>query len=102
MALTQSYNELWFHSVPFYGKNPDSIQLKLLPDQELPAEVRVECENRSTNPFELLTECDRGLFYDYSLGTRFLLRAKLTDREGGKLFFYTYFGWSPIKIIEGN
>lgn len=60
--------------------------------------MAMECANGSVSPFDLLTECNRGLFYDYPVGTKFKLKVKLTDREKGGLFFYTYFGWVPLDI----
>lgn len=30
----------------------------------------------------------------YPLGTKFLIQAKLTDREGGGEYLYSYFRWS--------
>lgn len=102
MALDQSYYNLWFES--FRPKDTsghrDPIQLKLVACQKLPLEISEECASRSVQPFELLTECSKRLFYDYRLGTQFLLKAKLTDREGGGIFFYNSFRWKPIQIRE--
>ena len=44
-------------------------------------------------PTTLHVECSRKLCRDYPVGTRFRIRAKLTDREGGGEFLYSYFGW---------
>ena len=41
----------------------------------------------------LQVECSKSLIRDYEVGTRFRLRVKLTDREGGGEFLYSYFGW---------
>jgi hypothetical protein len=38
-------------------------------------------------------ECSKRLSTAYPVGTRFRLRAKLTDREGDGDFLYSYFGW---------
>lgn len=46
----------------------------------------------------LHVECSKGLSRDYPVGTRFLLRAKLTDREGGGEFLYSFHGWPPLEI----
>jgi hypothetical protein len=104
MALDQNYYNLWFHS--FRPANPsahrDPIQLKLVDDQELPSEITDECGIRSINPFELVTECSKDFFYQYPVGTRFLLKAKLTDRERVGMFFYTSYRWKPIKVEEPN
>jgi len=44
-------------------------------------------------------ECSKKLSKDYPVGTRFRVRAKLTDREGGSKFLYSYFGWK-YEVIE--
>jgi hypothetical protein len=104
MALDQSYYHLWFESFrpASTAWHRDQIQLKLVPGQKLPREVDEERASRPVSPFDLLTECNRRLFYDYPLGTKFKLKAKLTDREGFGMFFYTYFRWAPIQIEEPN
>jgi hypothetical protein len=102
MALDQNYYQLWFHSFkvgPTSGHR-DPIQLKLVGGQNLPEEIVEECQARSVNPFELLTECSKKLFYDYPVGTKFLLKAKLTDREEKGMFFYTSYRWKPFGIEE--
>jgi hypothetical protein len=100
MALEQNYYCLWFESFRLKstsGHN-SNIQLKLVVGQDLPKEILQECGKRSTDPFSLLTECSKKLFNDYQVGTQFLLKAKLTDREGHGLFFYNYHGWKPFEI----
>ena len=44
-------------------------------------------------PTSMHVECAKKLVTDYPVGTRFRLRAKLTDREGGGEYLYSYFGW---------
>ena len=102
MALSQDYHELWFESfdLPDTGGHRDPVALRLTPGQELPEEVEAECERRSLNPLSLLLECNKDLFYNYPVGTRFLLKAKLTDREGKGTFFYTSYRWQPIDLVE--
>ena len=41
----------------------------------------------------LHVECSKSLSHNYPVGTRFRLKAKLTDKEGGGEFLYSYFGW---------
>jgi hypothetical protein len=48
----------------------------------------------------LLTDCSKKLFNNYAEGTKFKLKAKLTDGEGEGPFLYSYFGWKPLEIIE--
>jgi hypothetical protein len=45
-------------------------------------------------PHDMHVECSKQLSTGYPVGTRFRLRAKLTDREGEGEFLYSYFGWS--------
>jgi hypothetical protein len=45
-------------------------------------------------PSDMHVECSKKLSRDYPAGTRFRIRAKLTDREGGGEFLYSYFGWA--------
>ena len=101
MALEQSYYKLWFESflLEKSSGHRSEVQLRLIPAQELPSEIENECHSRCVNPYNLLTECNKKLFNDYSVDTRFLLKAKLTDREGEGLFFYSYYGWKPFEIV---
>ncbi len=41
---------------------------------------------------EIDVECSRSL-RNYPVGTRFRIIAKLTDREGGGEYFYSYHSW---------
>ena len=41
----------------------------------------------------LQVECSRSLVRNYPVGTRFRIRAKLTDLKGGGEFLYSYYGW---------
>jgi hypothetical protein len=43
---------------------------------------------------DLQVECSRSLVRDFPLGTRFRLRVKLTDRESGGEYLYSYWGWA--------
>jgi hypothetical protein len=44
-------------------------------------------------PTNLHVECSKSLSRNYPVGTRFRIKAKLTDREGSGEFLYSYFGW---------
>jgi hypothetical protein len=44
-------------------------------------------------PTTLHVECSKKLAQEYPLGTKFRIRAKLTDRKGGGEFLYTSFRW---------
>ena len=41
----------------------------------------------------LYVECSKSLTRNFPVGTRFRIKVKLTDREGGRQFLYIYFGW---------
>jgi hypothetical protein len=47
---------------------------------------------------DLQVECSKSLVRDYPVGTRFRLRVKLTDREGGGEYLYSYWGW-PFEVV---
>lgn len=106
MALQQSYHRLWFVSFRLPPNTPghrDPVALKLKPNQTLPSEVAAECKARRQKPFRLLTECKRDYFTNfpvYPIGTEFLLEAKLTDREGGTMFFYSSYRWKAIRVVK--
>jgi hypothetical protein len=55
------------------------VHIRALPGQGYPDDIHVECSKK--------------LSRNYPVGTRFRLRAKLTDREGGKEFLYSSFRW---------
>jgi len=42
---------------------------------------------------DLLIECSKALTTEHPVGTRFRMRVKLTDRESGGEFLYSYHGW---------
>ena len=44
-------------------------------------------------------ECSKKLSKDYPVGTRFRIKAKLTDREDGGEFLYSYYGWK-YEVLE--
>jgi len=49
-------------------------------------------------PTSMHVECARKLTKDYPAGTRFRIRAKLTDREGGGEYLYSHFSWDYTVI----
>ena len=56
------------------------------------------CEGQGY-PTKLHVECSKKLSQDFPVGTRFLIKAKLTAREAGGEFLYSYHGWS-FKVIK--
>ena len=65
-----------------------AVHIRPCPDQGLPTELHVECSKSLTR--------------DYPVGTVFRLRAKLTDREGGGEFLYSYHGWRAEVVALGK
>lgn len=47
----------------------------------------------------LRVECSKSLARDYPVGTRFLIRVKLTDRLGEGEFLYSSYKW-PYKVLD--
>jgi hypothetical protein len=42
---------------------------------------------------KLAVECSKSLSRAYPVGTKFMLQAKLTDREGGGEYLYSSYRW---------
>ncbi|MBK1795094.1 hypothetical protein JHL21_11350 [Devosia sp. WQ 349] len=70
----------------FYDEAEKKVRVRPCPDGIYPTSLHVECprEMRDTKR--------------YPLGTRFLIRVKLTDREGSKDFLYSYHAW-PYEVL---
>ncbi len=66
------------------GGSSHSIRARPLPGQELDTSMHVECSSsmRKKHP----------------VGTKLKIQAKITDREGGPPFLYTYHKW-PYKVV---
>lgn len=41
----------------------------------------------------LFVECSKDLSEKYPVGTQFRIKVKLTDKEGGGRYLYSYHGW---------
>ncbi|MFW5450824.1 MAG: hypothetical protein ACKE9I_04415 [Methylophagaceae bacterium] len=50
-------------------------------------------------PQDIQVECSKELSRGYPVGTRFKIKAKLTDREGSGDYLYSYYRW-PFDVIE--
>jgi len=48
---------------------------------------------------EMFVECSKELMNDYAVGTKFLIRAKITSRQGGKEFIYSSYKW-PYTVLK--
>lgn len=45
-------------------------------------------------PPSIHVECSKSLSKNYPVGTRFKIKAKLTDREGGGEYLYSHYSWN--------
>jgi hypothetical protein len=61
------------------------VHIRPVPGQEVDTSMHVECT--------------KALSRNYPVGTQFRVRAKITDKEGGRPFLYSYFGW-PYEVIK--
>jgi hypothetical protein len=64
------------------------VHIRPISGQGYPDGIRVECSKALSDPQK------------YKVGTRFKIRAKLTDRDGSGEFLYSYFGWTPEVISK--
>ncbi len=60
--------------------------------------VRVRPVEGEMYPPETSVECSRSARYEYPVGTKFLIHAKLTDRAGSAPFLYSHHSWPMIVI----
>ena len=56
-----------------------AVHIRPRPGQGLAEDMFVECSKRPST--------------DYPIGIRFRIKAKVTDKEGGRPFLYSYWGW---------
>ena len=42
---------------------------------------------------DMHVECSKVLSDDYPVGTKFKIKAKITNKEGGKPFVYSHYSW---------
>ncbi|RTK99792.1 MAG: hypothetical protein EKK57_08685 [Proteobacteria bacterium] len=49
-------------------------------------------------PQTLRVECSKKLSTEYPVGTKFKLRVKLTDKEGGNPFLYSSYKWKVTPL----
>lgn len=48
---------------------------------------------------DLFVECNKDLSYEYPVGTRFKIKAKITKAKTGATFVYSHYKW-PYEPIE--
>ena len=54
------------------------------------------------NPYKssMLVECSKVLVTDYPVGTKFRIKAKITNRNGGTPFIYSNYNWK-FEVLKG-
>ena len=67
----------------YYG-NRSHIRVRPVPGQSFPPTMDVECS--------------RSMRKLHPLGTKFRIRAKETNKEGGKPFLYSHYNW-PYEVV---
>lgn len=48
---------------------------------------------------DMHVRCPKVLSYNYPVGTRFRIRAKITDREGSRPFLHSHHNW-PFDVLS--
>ena len=48
---------------------------------------------------DMHVRCSKELSRDYPVGSKFRIKAKLTSKEGGKLFIHSHYTWSYEVLI---
>jgi hypothetical protein len=61
----------------------------------LHGEIHIRPVQGQRFPTTLRVECSKDLSTKYPVGTKFRIKAKLTDREGEGEFLYSYYRWKP-------
>jgi hypothetical protein len=59
------------------------------------------CSGQGFSP-DMHVECSKRLSMGYPIGSKFKIKAKLTDRKDGGEFLYSYHGWKPELISRGT
>ena len=69
------------------GGSSKSLRARPIYGQELDVSMNVECSSKMRK--------------NHPVGTKFILSAKITDREGGPPFLYSHFN-TPYKVLSDN
>lgn len=69
------------------GGSSKSVRARPMAGQNFDTSMNVECSSKMRN--------------SYPVGTRFLIKAKVTEREGGKPFLYAHYN-APYKVVDVN
>jgi hypothetical protein len=62
-----------------------SLRCRPLPGQGFSNQMRVECSSKMRDK--------------YPVGTCFLIKAQIIDKDGGNPFLYTYYNW-PYEVLS--
>lgn len=65
----------------------------------LHGEIHIRPVQGEKFPQTMHLECSKRLSEDYDEGTKFRIKAKLTDREGSGEFLYSHYSWS-YEVID--
>lgn len=83
--------ESWLYREVAVESKPDprtgQLRIRPVPGQAYSSSLRVQCSRQLVDPER------------YPAGTRFLLSAKLTDRQGGEPFLYAWHG-DPVDVMS--
>lgn len=79
-----AYRDVAVESV--FDPRTGRLRIKPVAGQAYATSMRVQCARALADPAR------------YPAGTRFLIRAKLTDRDGGPPFLYAWHG-DPVKVL---
>jgi hypothetical protein len=82
-----SYREVAVESV--IDPRSGALRIRPMAGQAFAPTLPVQCSRRLSDPAQ------------YPAGTRFLLSAKLTDRQGGPPFLYAYHG-DPVVVLTAT
>jgi hypothetical protein len=80
-----AYREVAVESV--FDPRTGALRIRPVAGQAYATSMRVQCSRRLSDP------------QAYPAGTRFLIRAKLTDRMGGTPFLYAHHG-DPVRVLS--
>ena len=56
---------------------------------------------KGQNPYleSMHVRCSKELSEDYAVGTKFRIKAKITNKEGGNLFIHSHYTW-PYVVLK--
>ena len=72
----------------YYDRHAQSIRVRPILGEAFPQTMNVECSRSMQNPIQ-------------EVGTRFRIRAKQTDKEGGTPFLYCHYDWPFVVVKRG-